>query len=182
MLSAFPVLRQASLVGLALSAALLLQTSAASAASLSPKDVRIVGVVLGFLDPPSPGGEIAVIYSGSDAASKADAEAIVASFGEGVSSKGGSMQAKAIDAAALGDGGGYVGIIVAAGVGGGAGITASKAHHIPCITASLATVQGGQCIMTVQSDPKLEITVNHDAAQAAGVVFSPAFRMLIHEI
>lgn len=182
MSSALPAVGRASFICLALLGTALLPSSAASAASLSAKDVQIVAKVMGFLDPPAPGGVIAVIYSGADAASKSDAEAIVALFGDGVSSKGGNIKAKAVDAAALGDASGYVGIILAAGMSGDAAMTASKSRHIPCLTASLALVQGGHCTMAVASDPKVDITVNREAAQAAGVTFASAFRMLIHEI
>jgi hypothetical protein len=182
MLSAFPAIRQASFICLALSGASWLQPSTASAASLTTKDVQIVAKAMGFLDPAPAGGAIAVIYSKADPASKADAESIAALFGDGVSSKSGTLTAKAIDAAALGDASGFVGIIVAAGVGGDAAMTASKTRHIPCITGSLVLVQGGHCTMSVGTDPKVDITVNHAAAQAAGVAFASSFRMLIHEI
>jgi hypothetical protein len=180
--SAFSAISQTSFVCLALLGALLLQPGTASAASLSAKDVQIVAKAMGFLDPPPAGGAIAVIYSGADAASKADADAIVALFGDGVSMKGGSIKANAIEAAALGDAGGYVGIIVAAGVVGDSAINGAKTRHIPCVTGNLAIVEAGRCLMAVQSEPKVNITVNRDAAKAAGVAFAPAFSMLIHEI
>jgi hypothetical protein len=180
--SAFFAVSQVSFACLALLGECLLHPSVASAASLSAKDVQIVAKAMGFLDPPSAGGAIGVVYSAADARSRADADEIVALFGDGLGSKGGSIKAKPIDAAALGDLSGYVGIIVAAGVGGDGAINVSKARHILCITANLAMVQGGRCIMAVQSDPKVDITVNHAAAQAAGIAFASAFRMLIHEI
>jgi hypothetical protein len=148
--------------------------------SLSAKDVQIVAKALGFLDPPPPGGMVAVVYAG--AAGKSDAEVIVAAFGGGVRSGAGTANAKAVDSAALGDGSGYIAIIVAAGTPGDAAMAAAKQHHIPCITGSAALIQGGTCVMSVRSEPKVDITVNHAAAQAAGVSFASAFRMLIHEI
>ncbi len=152
----------------------------ANAAPLSAKDVQIVAKALGFLDPAPPGGVVAVVYS--NAATKADADAIVGNFGGGLASSGGTVTAKAVDVAALGDGSGYVAIILADGVSTPTANAAAKAHKIPCITADTALVQSGGCTMAVQSDPKVSITVNHAAAQAAGISFASAFAMLIHEI
>jgi hypothetical protein len=155
---------------------------AAQAASLSDKDVHVIGKVLGFLDPVPAGGAVAVVYASGDAASKADADAIAALFGGGLAVGSGNVTAKAVDGAALGDGSGYIGIIAAAGVQGDGAMTAAKAHKIPCITSSTALVKAGQCLIAVHSDPSVDITVNHAATTAAGVSFDSAFGMLVHEI
>ena len=155
-------------------------SQSSSAASLSGKDLQIIAKAIGFLDPPPPGGVVAVVYS--DAASKADADEIVAGFGGGLASSGGTVTAKSVDAGALGSGSGYVAIILASGAATDAVSSASKAHRIPCVTGSTALVQSGACVMAVQSQPKVSITVSHSAAQAAGIAFSSAFAMLIHEI
>jgi hypothetical protein len=155
-------------------------TQPLAAAPLSAKDVQIIAKALGFLDPAPAGGTVAVVYS--DTVSKADADGVLASFGGGLASAGGTITAKAVDAASLGNGSGYIAIILADGVTSDAANAVAKAHRIPCITANLALVQAGGCIMSVQSDPKVSITVNHAAAQAAGIGFASAFAMLIHEI
>jgi hypothetical protein len=154
----------------------------AGAASLSAKDLKIIATALGFLDPPAPAGVVAVVYAGGNAASKSDASDIAAAFGDGLTSRGGTVTAKVVDVTALGDGSGYVAIIVADGVPAGGAMPAAKAHKIPCITGSMTLVQSGQCIMAVQSEPKVDITVNHAAAGAAGIGFGSAFQMLIHEV
>jgi hypothetical protein len=43
-------------------------------------------------------------------------------------------------------------------------------------------VRDGRCVMAVHAAPRVEITVNRAAAQAAGVGFTAAFGMLVHEI
>jgi hypothetical protein len=153
----------------------------AAAASLSGRDVQIIAKALGFLDPPPPGGTVAVVYASGDAASKADAAAIVALFGGGLASGGGTVTAKEIDTRSFGDGTGYVAVILAAGVGNTALATAMK-HGLLCITAADGLVQSGRCVMAVHSEPRVDITVNRAAAQAAGVGFTAAFGMLVHEI
>lgn len=153
-----------------------------SAATFSAKDTQIVAKAIGFLDPPPSGGTVALVYDPANPASKADADAIAALFAGGISEGGSSLTAKSVDVASLGDGSGYVALIAAQSATSDKIMLAAKAHHIPCITADTGSVQSGRCVMSVHSDPKVEIIVNHGAAQAAGVSFQSAFRMLIHEI
>ncbi len=151
------------------------------AASLSSRDAQIIAKALGFLDPAPAGGVVAVIYAQGNAASKADAEGIVALFGGGLASGGGTVIAKLIDAGSLGNGTGYVAIILAAGVEDTASLTA-RTHGILSITAIDTIVRSGQCVMEVHSEPRVDITVNRAAARAAGIGFTAAFGMLVHEI
>lgn len=154
----------------------------AFAATFSAKDTQIIAKAIGFLDPPPSGGTVAVVYDPANPASKTDADAIAALFAGGIAEGGSSLTAKSIDFAALGDGSGYVAMIAAQSATSDKIILAAKAHHIPCITADAGSVQSGQCVMSVKSDPKVEIIVNYAAAQAAGVSFQTAFSMLIHQI
>jgi hypothetical protein len=154
----------------------------AFADSLSAKDLQIMTKSLGFLEPPSSSGVIAVVYAGNDASSKSDADGIVANFGSGLKAGANDMTATSVAATALGDGSSYVAIIIAAGAPTDGAMAIAKARHIPCMTGVVALVQSGTCIMAVMSQPKVSIIVNHAAAEAAGITFAQAFRMLIKEI
>jgi hypothetical protein len=160
----------------------LASTLAASAASMSGRDVEIIAKALGFLDPAPHGGMVAVLYASGDAASKADAVAIVGLFGDGIGSSGGTMRARAIAVGAFGAGTGYVAIIIAAGAEDLSGLVSPVAHRLLSITAADGLVRSGRCVMAVHSQPRVEITVNRAAAQAAGIGFTAAFGMLVHEI
>jgi hypothetical protein len=46
----------------------------------------------------------------------------------------------------------------------------------------VAATQAGNCAVSVQSDPKVQITVNKAAASASGVSFASAFLMMVTEI
>ncbi len=153
----------------------------ANAASLSAKDAMIIVKALGFLEPAPAGGVVAILY-GPGNASKADAVDIAGLFGSGLTSSGGTVTAKPVDQAGLGDGAGYIAVIVAAGGSTDAAMAAAKAHNIPCVTEALTDVQAGHCVMSVQTDPRVVITVNRAVAQAVGVHFAAALAMLIHEI
>ncbi len=141
-----------------------------------------MGKALGYLEPPPNGGVVAVVYAGNDAASKSDAEDIVANFGSGVKVGANSVTAAAVASTALNLGGPYVAIIVAAGAPSDGAMALAKARHIPCVSGIVALVQSGNCIMSVISEPKVSIIINHAAGEAAGINFVPAFRLLIKEI
>ena len=153
----------------------------AEAASITAKDALIIAKALGFLEPAPAGGLVAVLY-GPGAASKANANKIAGLFGGGLKSGGGTVTAKPVDAAGLGDGSGFIAVIVAEGGPTDAAMAAAKAQKILCVTLSVAEVQAGQCVMSVQTDPEVVITVNRSLAQAVGVHFAAALAMLIHEI
>lgn len=156
-------------------------TGPASAASLTGRDVQIIAKALGFLDPAPPGGSVAVVYEKNVAGSKEDADAIVHLFGDGLASGGGKVTGRAIDAGSLGDGTGYIAIIMAAGAED-TGATKGGPRRLLSITAADGLVRSGRCVMAVHSEPRVEITVNRAAAQAAGIGFTAAFGMLVHEI
>ncbi len=137
---------------------------------------------MGFLDPAPHGGTVGVVYAPTDPASRADAEAIISLFGAGLASGGGVVTAKAVSSAALGDGAGLIAVILATGAGEGGASAVARLHGMLCITAVEELVQSGHCIMAVHSQPRVEITINRAAAQTAGVSFTPAFSMLVHEL
>jgi hypothetical protein len=153
----------------------------AHAASLTSRDLQIIAKALGFLDPAPPGGSVAVVYEHTVAGSKDDAEAIVRLFGEGLDSGGGKITGRAIDAGLLGNGTGYIAIIMAAGAED-QGAVSARPRGLLSITAADGLVRSGRCVMAVHSEPRVEIIVNRAAAQAAGVGFTAAFGMLVHEI
>jgi hypothetical protein len=148
---------------------------------LTGRDVQIIAKALGFLEPPPPSGTVAVVYERAVPGAREDAEAIALLFGEGLASGNGTVTGRAIDAGSLGDGAGYIAIIVAAGAEN-TGATQAGRHRLLSITAADALVRSGRCVMAVHSEPRVEITVNRAAAQAAGIGFTAAFGMLVHEI
>jgi hypothetical protein len=155
---------------------------AAHAATLTQKDVQILGRVFAFLDPAvTKDGVAAIVYVGGNEASRKDAEAIAGYFNGGLKAGGATITPRLVDLASLGDGAGYVAIIAAQGASGEAVMAAAKAHQIICASGELDQVQGGRCILAIRTDPKVEITLNRSAASAANIGFAAAFRMMIHE-
>ena len=167
---------------MALCLAIVTPSTAAWAGSLSAKDVQIITKVLGFLDPPTVDGVVAVAYASGDAASRADAMEVAAAFGSGIKAGNSTVHAEAVEAALLASGRRYVAVIAATGAPGDQIMSVVRTLRIPCITGDIAQVQAGRCVMAVHSDPRVDIVLNHELAVSAGIGFATAFRMLVHEI
>ncbi len=157
-------------------------TSAADAASMTQKDVQILAKAIGFLEPaPSGTGTVAISYDPADPASKQDADAIAAYFGDGLKAGAAMLKPKVVEIGQLG-GGGFIAVVAASGVKVAEVTAATRAQHVACITADATAVQAGQCVMSVKSDPKVEILINRAAATSSGVGFGSAFLLMAHAI
>jgi hypothetical protein len=155
---------------------------AANAASLTQKDVQILVKAIGFLEPPPSGnGTVAIAFEPSNPASKADADAIAGYFGDGLKAGAATLKAVVTPVGSL-SGGGFVAVVAAAGVKAEQVSTATRALHVACITSDATAVQAGQCVMSVKSDPKVEILISRSAAASSNVGFGSAFLLMAHEI
>ena len=150
------------------------------AATLSPKDLAVLGHALEFMQP-APTGEIAVTYNTGDPASRQDAEAIVTAIGAGITVGEVVLRPRLVESAALGSSR-FAVAIVAAGANGPQVSQATRAAHALCVTAEPAAVQAGLCTMSIVSEPRVRIVINHAAAAASGIEFAAAFRIMIREI
>jgi hypothetical protein len=154
----------------------------ACAASMSSKELEVLGRVITFLlPPPSAGTQLGIVYAAGDPASRRDAEEIAALLANGLKSGATAMVPKLVDAASL-TADSYRLVIVAAGANGPQISAATRSAHALCVTEDTDAVQAGLCTMAIRSDPRMEIIVNHTAAMAGGIEFAAAFRMMIREI
>ncbi len=154
----------------------------ASAGSLTQKDVQILAKAIGFLEPPPSGAAtVAIAYDPADPASKQDADAIAGYFGEGLKAGAAVLKPKVVEVGQL-SGGGFVAVVAASGVKIDQVAKAAQTLHVTCVTTDAAAVQAGQCVMSVKSDPKVEIEINRAAAASSGVAFGSAFLLMAHAI
>jgi hypothetical protein len=152
----------------------------AHAGSLTPTSVQILSRAMAFLQPaPSGTATVAVAYDPARPDSKQDAEAIAGYFGAGLHAGPASLKAQVIDIGQLASGR-FVAVIAAAGVSIDQVFSASQALRVPCVTADAAAVRGGHCVMSIQSDPKVDIQINAAAASLSGVAFRSAFMFMAH--
>jgi hypothetical protein len=152
----------------------------ARAASLSQKEVQILVKAMGFLEPaPTGAGTVAVAYDSANPASRADADAIAGYFGDGLKAGRATLTAKVVDVGQLSVGG-FVAVIAAAGAKVDQVDSATQALHVACVTGDAAAVQAGRCVMSVRSEPRVEILISSAAATNSNVGFGTAFLLMAH--
>jgi hypothetical protein len=165
-------------LALALPAAIILY-GVAHAASLSDKDVQLMVRAIGFLRPePDNSGIVAIAYDAADPDSKRDAEAIASYFAGGLKAGPAVLLPRVLDGPRLA-GGGFAAIITASGANLDLVAAAARQWHAPCLTGDASLVRSGRCVLSVRSEPKVEITVSRTAAADVGVSFVSAFLMMV---
>jgi hypothetical protein len=152
------------------------------AASLPPSDIQILGKALGFLEPPLAGDSVvAIVYQADNPDSQRDAEAMAAEIGGALHIGGAVLTPRLVASTALA-GSQFALMITALGAASAAVVEAARTQHALCVTADLAAVQAGTCTMAIQSDRRVEIFLNREAASRAGLTFATAFRIMVHEL
>jgi hypothetical protein len=157
-------------------------TANTAAASLSPRALDVIGRALAFMQPPPSGGAVAVVYAVGDDASLRDAEAIAHAIGDGLKVNGGPTLPPVVVAVPALAKGGFALAIAAAGASSPSLAAAVVAAHLLCVTADRAAVQAGSCSMAVNTEPRVDIVLNHALIAASDISFALAFRMTIREI
>lgn len=153
-------------------------TMAPAEAGFTAKDAQILGRILGFLDPAPPTSvTLALVYDSP--ASQKQAEALAGQ----IAGKAGNftLVPKAVKISDIAASGAQA-MLLMDGVSGGAVTEAVKTKHIPCFTSDSALVKAGSCLISIKTEPKVEILVSGTLQKASGVGFGAAFRMMITEV
>ena len=152
------------------------------AASFAVKDLQVLGRAIAFLQsPPGSDAVIAIAYVPGDAASRRDAEDILALIGAGLQAGRVTLRPRLVDINNLSAAGATI-VIAAAGAAGPRLSEATRATHALCVTTDTEAVRAGFCTMSITTEPLVKILINHAVAEAAGVEFVTAFRMMIKEM
>jgi hypothetical protein len=153
-------------------------------AQVTAKDVQVAARVLNFTATPFTGTvKLGIVYDPSVAVSAADEAALTGILGSGLTVGSinlvpvpvpiAKLSSTPVDVLFLTSGLGAAGAAV--------GTQAASAKQL-CITTDTAATAAGDCAVSVQSDPKVQITVNKASASATGVSFASAFLMMVTEI
>ncbi|MCI3135432.1 hypothetical protein [Phenylobacterium aquaticum] len=147
------------------------------------KDLGVAGRALTFLENgPTGKATLGVVFDSSKPASVAEKNAIMAAIGGGYAAGALTLVGKPIDAGDVAGVSGVQALFVTGGVNYGAVGAVAKAKKIIAIGSDMACVRSGACAMGVETEPKVNITVNRATAAAVGASFKAAFRMMITEI
>lgn len=147
------------------------------------KDLQVAGRALTFLEG-GPTGRVTlgIVFDPSKPASVAEKNALLATLGGGYSAGTITLVGKAIEVGDVGGASGVGALYVTRGIAYGAVGAAARGKRLVTISSDPGCATSGACVMSVVSEPKVEIIVNRSAAQAVGAVFKAAFRMMIREV
>ena len=170
---------------IAATAVLALLSTPVQADEVTPKDIQVIGRTLGFMEDTSAGIlELGIVYVRAEPESLRQARTMQASLGDGLSA--GKLVLKprliASDELAALDHAGALFIGPAALNAAASAAAAAHRLHVPVISTEVSCVQAGYCVLAFHSSPTVEIIFNRNAAEEAGVHFTPAFRMLVKQI
>ena len=171
-------------VFLSLIGAAVIFTPAVSHAQVTAKDIQVAARVLNFTSTPFTGTvKLGIVYDPAVAASAADEQALTGLLGSGLAVGGINLVPVLVPISKLTSTPADV-LFLTSGLGtaGAAVGTQAASAKTLCITTDLSATQAGNCAVGIQSDPKVQITVNKAAASASSVSFASAFLMMVTEI
>ena len=154
-------------------------------AEFTARDAQIIARALSFIEPGGTGAlEIGIAYAPDRPDSVRQAEELQAAIGDALVAGKITLKSRLIPIDQLPAATGIGAIFVTSDLGSRLDDAAAAARrlHVPTISTELACVRTARCVLAFSSQPTVEITLNHDAANNAGVHFTQAFRMLVREL
>ena len=147
-------------------------------------DIKVGGKAAAFVQPALSGDvPTAIVFDPANAESKADADAIAAAIGDGLSIKNSTLKPVMVEIGNLSALSGVKVAFLTHGLGGNKAAVASAAAQNGVLTISndMSCVESDQCVVGVESKPKVSIVVSKAASEASSLSFGSAFLMMVKE-
>lgn len=154
-------------------------------AQFTPRDAQIIARTLGFIESATSGiVEIGITYAPDRPSSMHQAENLAGAIGDALVAGRITLKARLIPIDQLRNAAGIGAIFVTSDLDPHLDEVdaAARRLHVPTISTEMACVRTARCILAFSSQPTVQIVLNHDAANNAGVRFTQAFRMLVREL
>jgi len=150
-------------------------TAPAAQAELSAMHVNVALKSIKFLQPAPQAGDVAAfVYKDGDAASKSVAEQLAGGMDTSV------LAARVTSSSAPDLSKARLVFVTDAALADIAGINAvAQPNHAAAVASQTSCSEAGECVLTVETEPKVQIYLSAAAAGKAGVSFSNAFMMLV---
>ena len=148
------------------------------------RDLQLLGQSLSFLrEPPNGPLQVGIVYPAGSALGRAEAQAIAAQFSGGIHAGAVTLEPHlvTVDQVTRGTGLSVLVLTDAALPDAGHIAQALAGNGVLTVAFNPATNRSHDVVMAIRGEPRVEILVNRAAAQAAGIQFSTAFRMMIQE-
>ncbi len=162
----------------------MLTTPVQGHAAITPKDIQVAGRILGFTTTPFTGNvRIGIVYDPASMLSTADEHALLGILGNGLPIGNITLIPVPITIAKLASTPADV-LFLTGGLGSKTAKVGAQARaaKILCITTDLSATEAGDCAVSVQTAPNIQITINKAASAASGIEFESAFMLMITEI
>ena len=153
-------------------------------AEVTPKDVQVMLKVVGFLNPPFRGKvPVAIVFDAGNEESKKDADTLKGLL-DAAQNGPVALSAKLAAPAELATLDTKV-VLVMVGLAPSAIdviFAAVQGRRILTISTDPACPKAGKCVVSVRTNPKVEILFSDSAAQGSGIEFQPIFRMMMTRV
>ncbi len=149
---------------------------------LTSQDLQIAGRLLHFIEQPPTGAvTLAIVYARDVPGSESEARDVASLLADGVAVGDLVLHAVLVEQHDLPLLGGYAALITTQGVSANVVRDAMQRRRVPCLTIHLSQVRDGGCLVGIRSLPTVSIHLNSSAADAVGIRFATAFRMMVQE-
>jgi hypothetical protein len=158
--------------------------SRAYSTEFNAKDGQILGRTLVYTGDGMTGtAVVGIVFTPADHASQQEAELVQSVIGDGMATGRIRLQARLIPVEQLPHATGVNALYLTTGLSESTEAVFSAARRLqaPTVSADLACVQAGRCVVGFSSEPTVQILLNQGAAERIGVHFLQAFRMLVKE-
>ncbi|MBP0447332.1 hypothetical protein J8J14_21420 [Roseomonas sp. SSH11] len=147
------------------------------------RDLQVAVRALAFLEEPPVGpAEIGIVYGENSVEGLAQALRVAASFGDGLRAGNLTLRPSLMAVREVRQGGVVALLLTDSALPHTGRIAQAVARTgIVTITAGAEAAEPGTTVLRVRASPRVEIVVDRIAAEAAGVSFAAAFRMMIQE-
>ncbi|MEI6558728.1 MAG: hypothetical protein WCO00_10000 [Rhodospirillaceae bacterium] len=165
--------------------AALIVTPAPSRAETTVKDVLVAVRTLGFVaNPPVGPVDLAVVFDPAQPLSLTDMKTVRTVLNTGIVIGTALVRPVPVPVTELDRLTGFRFVLLTDGLGPHVHTIADMTRGLGVLTIStdLSCVRGGQCVMGVASEPRVQVLVNRAASDAAAVRFAVSFRMMITEL
>lgn len=154
-------------------------------AEVGVKDFQIIGRTLSLLSSKPTGRfALAIVYAPDVATSRQEAEGIQSVLGSGLTIGGLTLVPSLVPVGQLQGLEGAGAVFVTQGLGNRHGdiFAATSGRRLLSITQDTTCVQASRCVLSLTTQPQVQIVLNRRAAEASQVSFASAFRLLVSEI
>ncbi|MFT8246915.1 hypothetical protein [Roseomonas sp. BN140053] len=157
--------------------------SSPAQAGFTPKDGQVLGRTMGYVGEGRTGATvIAVVFLPDHSPSRREAELVRDVIGDGLTAGRIRLQARLVPLGQLAELSGVDALYVTPGTANDPAVPlAARRLRVPTVSTSMECVEAAHCAVSFSTEPTVQIVINRNAAERAGVQFTQAFRLLVTE-